>query len=164
MVKIVNLHEHVNISHRNKNKLKDGNDKNVNGRHYSVGAVIKKGKKYLMIDRKLFPPGYAGIAGHMQKDESPEKALKRELKEETNYDLISRKLLFHEIINGNECRAGFNTHEWYLFECKCKGKLRIAKKEEKSIGYISKEKIKLLHKNKKLEPVWEYWFKKLKII
>ena len=86
------------------------------------------------------------------------------MKEETNYDIVSKKLLFHEIVYGNECRTGFNVHEWYLYECKCKGNLRLLKREEKSIGYFDSKEINQLYKKKKLEPVWEYWFKKLKVI
>ncbi len=142
----------------------DFRDKVSGNKHFSVGAVIKHKNKYLLINRNLYPPGYAGIAGHINKNEMPLQALKREVKEETNYSVINKKLLFHEIVHGNECRTGFKIHEWYLYECECKGKLKILKREEKSIGYYTKEQINKLYKQKKLEPVWEYWFKKLKVI
>ena len=146
-------------------KIKTDKTDKVNGKkHFSVGALIKQGNKYLIINRNLYPSGYAGTAGHIQKNETPSQALKREIKEETGYNLVNKKLLFHKVINGNECRTGFNIHEWFLYECKCNGKLKISKKEVKSIKFMTKEKIKKLYKNKKLEPVWEYWFKKLKII
>lgn len=142
----------------------DPRDKVLSDKHFSVGAVIKHKNKYLLINRNLYPPGYAGIAGHINKNEMPSQALRREVKEETNYNVIDKKLLFHEIVHGNECRTGFRIHEWYLYKCKCKGKLKILKREEKSIGYYTKEQINKLYKQKKLEPIWEYWFKKLKVI
>ncbi|MBI2148759.1 NUDIX hydrolase [Candidatus Woesearchaeota archaeon] len=147
------------------NKLKiDPKDKASRDKHFSVGAIIKKKNKYLIINRNLYPAGYAGIAGHINKGEKTEQALKREVKEETNYNIISKKLLFHEIIKGNECRTGFIKHEWFLYYCKCNGKLKLLKREEKSIKYITKKQINKLYKQRKLEPVWEYWFKKLKVI
>ncbi|GEM_PF-428508 len=142
----------------------DPKDKTAKEKHFSVGAVIKKNNKYLMIKRNLYPPGYAGIAGHVNKNETFSQALKREVKEETNYDLVHKKLVFNEIIKGYKCRTGFSSHEWRLYECSCKGKLKLLKDEEKSIGYKTKEQINKLYHQGKLEPVWEYWFKKLKVI
>ncbi len=149
----------------NLKKLKPNiRDKVMGKKHFSVGAVIKNNNKYLIINRSLYPPGYAGIAGHVDKGETPEQGLIREVKEETNYEIINKKLLFHEIIHGNECRTGFKIHEWFLYNCQCKGKLKICKREEKSIGYKTKEQINKLYKQGKLEPIWEHWFKKLKVI
>ncbi|MBS3152882.1 NUDIX hydrolase [Candidatus Woesearchaeota archaeon] len=149
----------------NLNKLKiDPKDKVSKDKHFSVGALIKNKDKYLVINRNLYPPGYAGIAGHVNKRETQEKALIREVKEETNYNILSKELLFHEIIEGNECRTGFKKHEWYLYWCKCNGKLKLLKREEKSIKYLTQKQINKIYKKGKLEPVWEYWFKKLKLI
>lgn len=129
--------------------------------HYSVGIIIKKGKKYLLIDRKLPPYGYAGIAGHINKNETPEEALKREVKEECGCSLRSFKKILEEKIKGESCIKGTKIHYWYLF----KGILRNEKvildsEEAKSIGWYLPSEIKKL----RLEKVWKYWFKKLKII
>ncbi len=45
--------------------------------HFSVGAVIEVGGKYLLIDRDMEPFGFAGIAGHIDEGETPEEALFR---------------------------------------------------------------------------------------
>ena len=45
-----------------------------NPMHFSVGAVIESGGKYLLIDRDMEPLGFAGIAGHVDEGETPEKA------------------------------------------------------------------------------------------
>lgn len=164
MIKRVKIPLHTKLRSKLKKVKQDPRDKVYKKRHFSVAALIKNKNKYLIINRNLYPPGYAGIAGHINKGENPSQALKREVKEETNYDIVSKKLLFHEIIEGNQCRTGIIVHEWYLYECKCKGKFKIYRREEKSIGYCTKDQINKLYKKKKLEPIWGYWFKKLKII
>jgi len=131
--------------------------------HISVGAIIKKDEKFLLVDRNLMPFGFAAIAGHVDEGEEKEKALVREVKEETNLDVKKFKLLF----NGESkypCVYKFNNHTWHIYECEVEGKLKGSKKEVKSIGYFSKEEINKLYKDKKLEPIWETWFKKLGVI
>lgn len=41
--------------------------------HYSAGALIRRGDKYLLIDRAKPPFERAGVAGHIDEGESPEK-------------------------------------------------------------------------------------------
>ncbi|MBI5358165.1 NUDIX domain-containing protein [Candidatus Amesbacteria bacterium] len=94
--------------------------------HYSVGALIKRSDKYLLIDRAIPPFGFAGIAGHIDENETPLQALAREVKE---------------------------------FECDFVGEPKI-NDESKSMGWYTQEQIKKLT----LEPVWDYWFKKLGVI
>src|SRR3989338_10969839 len=145
MVKIVKLPVHKILKSNLKILKLDPKDKVLDNRHLSVGAVIKNKNKYLIINRNLYPPGYASVAGHVNKGEKPEQALEREVKEETNYKILSKKLLFHQIIEGNECRTGFTKHEWHLYECKCKGRLKLLKREEKSIKYLTKEEINKIY-------------------
>lgn len=128
--------------------------------HFSVGAVIKRDGKYLLIDRATFPWGFAGPAGHIDEGESPIESLKREIKEETGLKVANYKLLFEEELDWNKCSAGIQVHYWYLYECSAIGKLNRDIKETKSIGWYSVEEIKKL----KLEPAWKYWFEKLGIL
>ena len=128
--------------------------------HFSVGAVIRRGNKYLLIDRAQMPFGFAGIAGHIDEGEEPLEALRRELKEESNLALGDARLIFDEIRENNPCAKGITLHRWYLFECRVHGAIKRNLHETKSIGWDTKEEIKKLT----LEPVWEYWFRKLKII
>ena len=140
-------------------QTKDGNQ------HFSIGAVIKKENKILLIDRKLPPPGYAGIAGHVDEKETPLEALNREVKEETNLNLVSHKLLFKKsIIAPEECVFKEKRHKWYVYECICEGEIKPEEKEVKSIGYYQKKHIKKLYKNKGLEYAWMVIFKKLGVI
>ena len=139
---------------------KKGRSKNGKPMHYSVGALIKNNNKYLLIDRVKPPLGFAGLAGHIDKNENKIQSLKREIREESGLKIDSYKLLFEEELNWNQCSQGTKIHYWYLFECNVSGKIKQNFIETKSIKWYSINEIKKL----KLEPVWEYWFKKLKII
>ena len=86
--------------------MRDNDKKGIasNGQtlHYSVGAIIKKDGKYLLIDR-VFPPfGLAGLAGHIDEGESPEQTIVREVEEESGLKVLKSKLLFEEEKN-NKC-------------------------------------------------------------
>jgi len=135
------------------------NMKFSNGMHYSVGAVIERNGKYLLIDRAVTPFGFAGIAGHVDEGETEIETLKREVKEESGLEILSHELLFEEKVEKNRCVKGVETHYWHLFRCRVIGSIRNSS-ESKSISWYSKEEIKKL----KLEPVWEYWLQKLNII
>ena len=63
-------------------------------------------------------------------------------------------------IDWNKCWRGISIHYWYLFKCNVSGEIKQNHIETKSIGWYDVDEIKKL----KLEPAWEYWFKKLKII
>jgi len=139
---------------------KKGKSKSGQPMHYSAGALIKKGDKYLLIDRAIPPFDWAGLAGHIDEGESAAQSLKREVEEESGLKVKNYKLLFEEELDWNWCSAGTQIHYWYLFECEVTGKIKRNYEETKSIGWYSLDEIKKL----KLEPVWEYWFKKLKLL
>lgn len=127
--------------------------------HYVVGALIEHDGKYLLVDRMFRPLGFACVAGHIDEGETPEQALVREVKEESDCTVTSHKLLKEEELEWNICRHG-HAHYWYIFECTVTGKIKRNKEEEKSIAWYTPEEIKKLP----LEPAWEYFFKKIKII
>lgn len=128
--------------------------------HFTVGAIIKKGDKILLIDRKNIPLGFAGIAGHVDLRETPEQALIREVKEESNLDILGYNLLFEETFNDNPCVYNAKNHHWYVFECETRKTEPMKNNEAKSIGWYSKEEIKDLE----LEDSWKRIFKKLGVI
>lgn len=129
-------------------------------KHKSVGAIIKKKDKILMLDRAIFPFGWACPAGHVKKGEKIEDALKREIFEETNIKIKECKLIANEFIEWNECRKGVKGHEWFLYEILAwEGEVK-SNNEAKNIGWYSRKEILELE----LETVWNYWFSKLKII
>lgn len=128
--------------------------------HYSVGALIKKGNKYLLIDRVKPPYGFAGLAGHIDEGENAEQTLLREVMEESGLKVLNYKCLFEEELDWNVCSKCVGIHYWYLYECEVEGDIKRNELETKSIGWFSKSELKKLT----LEPVWMYWFKKLNII
>lgn len=133
--------------------------------HFSVGAIIEKDNKILIMDRKLPPPGFAAIAGHIEEKETPSQALEREVKEETNLIIKSYKLLFRKtIIQKEDCVQKSKKHKCYVYKCKTEGNLKPSKKEVKSMEFLTRKQIKKLYKQKKLEYIWVVIFKKLKII
>lgn len=128
--------------------------------HYSVGAVIKRDDKYFLLDRANKPFGFACVAGHIDEGETVEFALTRETEEESGLQIVSKKLLFEEEVEKNECSRGVFSHYWYVFECKTVGDTRLDSFEAKSIGWFTVEEIKKL----KLEPMWRYWFTKMGVL
>ena len=129
--------------------------------HYSVGAVISRDGKYLIVDRVKIPLGHAGIAGHVDKGEQPADAIRRETEEECGLSVIGTpRLLFSEEIN-NPCSKGVGVHFWFLYEVEvAEGNVRLEQGKAKSIGWFTPEEIRSLQ----LEPIWEYWFRKLGVI
>lgn len=141
-------------------KPKEGVATNGEQMHYSEGAMVQKDGNYLLIDRAVPPLGFAGVAGHVDENEDPEQSLLREVEEEVGLKITDRKLLFEEELDWNWCSKGVDIHYWYLFGCTVIGELKRSERETKSAGWYTPEEIKGLT----LEPVWDYWFKKMKII
>lgn len=141
-------------------KPKLGKSKDGKPMHYSVGAIIKKDDKYLIIDRVKPPLGHACLAGHVDEGETLEQALIREVQEESGLTIISHNLVAEEELDWNTCHRGITVHDWKVYEVEAKGELTQNFKESHSIVWYTKEQLKTLE----LEPVWKYWFEKLGII
>jgi len=126
--------------------------------HISVGIIIKDDSgKILMIDRKVYPYGWGCPAGHADKEETPEMAIKREAKEEVGLKIKDVKLLYEEYIPWNECVKGERGHYWYVYTAlDWKGKEIRNKREVKDLQWIPLHQIKNLN----LEPIWKYWLEK----
>ena len=127
--------------------------------HYSVGALIEKDNKFLLVDRANPPFGFAAIAGHIDEGETSEEALFREVREESDLKVKSCSLLFEEELDWNWCKAGVQSHYWYVYKCEVEGEAR-NNPETKSIGWYTLDEIGKL----KLEPAWKYWFGKLGVL
>ena len=126
----------------------------------SVGVIIKNTKnQILMLDRIKEPLGWACVAGHMEVGETPEEAIKREIKEESGLSAKELIELFNEEVIWNNCPR-HNGHYWYVFEAMVETDDFTPNKEAKEMKWVEINNLKDLN----LEPVWEYWFKKLKLI
>jgi len=147
----------------------------------SVGMLVWRGDKLLLIERKKPPFGFAPPAGHVDDKGSYIKAAKEELEEEVG--LTPTKItLITEGRKNNPCRReGGSWHYWKVYRAETKGKPKPNKDETKQAAWYSKEQIKFLAKRtnaylgKKIEehewqsspgiePVWYEWFKELDII
>lgn len=143
-------HEHMKFVP--KTSTKDG--KTI---HYSAGAIIVNDKnEVLLIDRATPPFGLAGIAGHVDEGEEPERAVVREVEEEIGLKLRKPELLCEEFVDWNWCGGGITGHHWHLYTGVVEGKPTIQQDEVKSANWYPIASISKL----KLEPVWEHWFKK----
>lgn len=123
--------------------------------HKSVGAIITNEKgEIFMIDRVKKPFGWACPAGHVDKGETPEDAMVREVWEETGLNVREYELVHHEFVEWNTCSHDIRGHDWYVFVVKSYvGGVNIEKEEVKDYRWISPEKLKSLQ----LEKVWQLW-------
>ena len=128
--------------------------------HFSAGALIKADGKYLIIHRTVPPICFAGVAGHIDEGEFPLQAVIREVHEETGATLVHPILQLEEFVPWNWCNKGITGHYWHLFTGQIIGQIFKNTQEASSIGWYTPDQIKQLY----LEPVWKYWFEKLKII
>jgi len=126
-------------------------------KHYSVGIIIEKDNKILMIDRVNFPYGWACPAGHIDEDETPKEAVLREAKEEIGLKVKNLKFISEEPDLVNECSEGIKYHHFFGFMGKITGRIIVAKEEAKDWRWVEKENLKTLN----LEPIWRWWFKKI---
>ena len=128
--------------------------------HYSAGAIIRRDDKILLIERAIEPFGFAGPAGHVDEGEDSLTAMIREGMEETGLHLTRLNLIDAEELDWNWCSKGASVHQWYLYDGFAFGDLRRNLRETMSADWYTREQIKGLE----LEPVWRYWFEKLRII
>lgn len=149
--------------------------------HKSVGILLRKNNKILLIERGKFPWGYALPAGHVDNDRNFEKAAVRELKEEVGLSVKDIKLVL-EGKKRNPCRRkGGNWHYWKIYEAKTHGRITRSKEETKQVRWLTKKQIlKLVNKTNQylqgnisesewqkspgLEPIWKEWLTELHIL
>jgi len=149
--------------------------------HTSVGMLVWKNDKLLLIERAKFPFGFAVPAGHVDGDPTFEESAKRELLEEVGLKAINLELVV-EGKKENHCRRKDGTwHYWKIYKIETDGDINRSEDETKQAGWHTKDQIKLLaertekysnneiteeewSKDPGLEPVMYEWFKELKII
>lgn len=87
--------------------------------HESIGVFIfNKDNKALFFERIIYPFAFTIPSGHLDINELPEEAIKRELKEETGIEACQIRLFSQENVLGDKCRRGADNHRWSLFVAK----------------------------------------------
>ena len=147
----------------------------------SVGMLVWKEGKLLLIERKKPPFGFAPPAGHLDEDNSFEHSAQRELKEEVGLESKNIELQI-EGRKENACRReGGSWHYWKIYKVEADGEIKRSVDETKQAKYYSLDELKELanrteeflrgniktdewEKLPGLEPVWYEWLKELKII
>ncbi len=122
--------------------------------HTSVGALICREGKYLLVDRAVFPFGWAPVAGHVDVGETLQEALAREVSEEVGLCVVRSSLLHTEEVDGNTCSKSVDVHAWSIFVCEVTGDVAVKPDEVKSVGWFSVDEILQLE----LEEVWRHFF------
>ncbi|NTV41631.1 MAG: NUDIX hydrolase [Candidatus Moranbacteria bacterium] len=148
--------------------------------HKSVGMLVWKDEKLLLVERMKFPLAFAPPAGHCDGADFVSTA-KKELEEEVGLVAVSLKLVA-EGRKENPCRRVEGAwHYWQIFEVEAEGEIKRSETETKQIKWVEKEELRSLakrtqeydlgkisaddwEKNPGLEQVWCEWLSELKII
>ena len=149
--------------------------------HTSVGVLVFRDKKLLIIDRRRPPLGLAAPAGHVDKHGNPddskekqyEKAAIEELREEAGLKATSLKLIA-EGRKENPCRRpGGSWHHWCIYSAEAVGELKPNTEETRGHFWCSREQMEGLLAGTPvqmergaagLEPVWRDWFAEVDIL
>lgn len=148
--------------------------------HKSVGILVWKNNKLLLIERKRPPLGFAPPAGHVDEHGGFLMAAKNELKEEVGLDASGMELVA-EGRKDNPCRRGSKWHYWKIYRAETQGRINPSPQEAKRAGWCSKGNLqKLAERTKRylsgstseaewqkrpgLELVWYQWLSELNFL
>jgi len=134
--------------------------------HYVAAAIIKRGNKYLVIERATPPYGYAFVTGHQERRESIEDTLKRETEEEVGLIIKDKHciFLFRRKLENSRCYKEHpsDLHRIVAFLCEVEEGEPVRKPDEvKKILWLTKEQIESLKNQGKLENTWERLYSSL---
>lgn len=148
--------------------------------HTSVGVLVWKDSKLLLIERRKTPFGFAPPSGHLD-GKSYEEAAKQEVLEEVGLNVVKLKFLHEERAEKACRRKGGNWHNWRIYEAKVTGTVKRSLVETKQVGWYDVKEIKKLASRTKdyrdgkisdgkweakpgIESVWYDWFRELQVI
>ena len=145
--------------------------------HYSVGAIITDEQgRFLLLDRRHEPYGFAGMAGHVDDGEEPADALMREGREEIGVNLLYFQYVCEEEVPWNHCRSDgahrIEVHYWHLYRATVHSdNVTVDPREAKRWGWFTKDEIRSGWYERRgarhalvLESAWVHWFKKVGIL
>ena len=115
----------------------------------TVGVLIERDGRWLMIWRANFPPGVAPVAGHVYDEHaSYEDAARAEVAEETGLHV---EALSHTGILGwqpNRCRRAPGTlgigHVWLIYLATVSGQVKPSEREAQTARWLSQPEIQVL--------------------
>jgi ADP-ribose pyrophosphatase YjhB (NUDIX family) len=149
--------------------------------HRSVGILVRRAGKLLLIERRRPPFGFAPPAGHVDARPSFEEAARSELFEETGLTATSLELLA-EGRRDNPCRRpGGDRHYWQVFKAEVTGELVPSTDETRGARWADQFELAHLAERTRqfqrgaidaaewqrqpgLEPVWLDWLTQLRIL
>ncbi|MEK7183693.1 MAG: NUDIX domain-containing protein [Patescibacteria group bacterium] len=149
--------------------------------HTSVGMLIWRDGKLLLIERKKGVLGFAPPAGHIDDHGSPEDAVRQEVLEEVGLTTTKIELLI-EGRKDNACRReGGSWHHWKIYTVEASGEIARSESETKQAGFYSVAELRQLALKTEafirgeidadtwavapgIEPVWYEWLRELKIV
>lgn len=112
--------------------------------HSSVGIVVEREGKLLLIERNDFPFTYALPAGHVDENESYEQAAARELKEEVGLDADKIELIAEGRVDNPCSRPGGAWHYWKFYKATTSGEVHRSERETKQAAWFTREEIRHL--------------------
>lgn len=129
----------------------------------SVGMIIKRNGKILLLERMKPPYGFTFPAGHVDDHGSFEQAAIDETMEETGLHITKLTPIFEGKLE-NQCRrTGGTWHDWKIYNVETEGEINFSREESKKAGWYSMEEIKeLVNKTKEYldgEITDEQWIK-----
>jgi 8-oxo-dGTP pyrophosphatase MutT (NUDIX family) len=99
--------------------------------HRSVGAIIINDGQALLLKRRKYPYKYSIPAGHLEEGEDPDRAVAREVMEETGIEKPYKE--FEQIFRGkidDPCRRGCDIHDWNLYSLELEDRPSTSSNEE----------------------------------
>jgi len=125
--------------------------------HTSVGMIVERGGKLLLIKRKIFPLTYAFPAGHVEDGEEYEHAAVRELKEEVGLDATKVELVAEGRVENPCSRVDGTWHAWKVYKIEAEGEVRRSEEETTDVGWFTREEIRNLPPPG-FEPIMFEWY------
>lgn len=120
--------------------------------HEGVHALIQRDNKFLLLQRRFPPFGYALVAGHVEKGEEAEAGLEREVFQEIRVKPKEVKFLF-STLDSQGCYV--YKHWTHVFSCKI-DKDPILNYGSKGFGWFTPDKIANLNLTKVTREILEH--------
>lgn len=105
-------------------------------KHWTVGALMERDGTFLLLQKRQWPFLWDVPAGHMEVNEDPMDAVRREVEEETGLQIINPDLVFHEEIFPDACRRGAVIHEWHVYRGQATGSLQPSDDEARELRWV----------------------------